>query len=339
MAKRIRSSSDLTGPEKAALFLLVLGEERSAPIVSRMGDEELVGVAGAMAGLGTMARSDVEGVIAEFVERMGSSDEIAGTVATTERILRRSLPKERVDALMEELRGPAGRTIWEKLGNVPASVLANYLKNEYPQTVAVVLSRLSPEKAAEVMALLPEAFALEGMLRMLRMEAVGKEVLESVESVLKVEFMAALGRSGRGDMHERMAEIMNGMDAHSRERMLSGLDERNRESAERVRRLMFTFEDLVRIDSDGIRRMTKDIPRAQLIAALKGAPRPIVDLFKNSMSERGWRIVADEIASSAPLRRAAVEEARSSIVLLAKELAAKKELAISDGAEDEGWVS
>ena len=127
---------------------------------------------------------------------------------------------------MDEIRGPAGRNMWEKLANVQEEVLANYLKNEYPQTVAVVLSKLRPEHAARVLAILPEDLALDVVNRMLRMEAVQKEVIERVEQTLRTEFMSNLSQTRRRDAHEVMAEIFNNFDRQTETRFMTALEER-----------------------------------------------------------------------------------------------------------------
>ena len=145
---------------------------------------------------------------------------------------------------MEEIRGPAGRTMWDKLANVNEQVLANYLKNEYPQTVAVILGKIQQGHAAKVLATLPENFAMEVVMRMLRMEAVNKDIEKDVERVLRTEFMSTLARTNRRDSHEMMAEIFNNLDRATESRFLSALEERNKDAAERIRSLMFTFEDL-----------------------------------------------------------------------------------------------
>ena len=166
----------LTGPEKAAVILLSLGEDHTR-LWQGLDEDEVKEVSQAMAGLGTVSAQVVEELMVEFVSGMSGSGAVMGSYEQTQRLLAAFMPAERVDALMEEIRGPAGRTMWDKLGNVNEAVLANYLKNEYPQTVAVVLSKIKSEHAARVLAALPEDFALECVMRMLRMETVQKEAL------------------------------------------------------------------------------------------------------------------------------------------------------------------
>ena len=140
-------------------------------------------------------------------------------------------------------------------------MLANYLKNEYPQTVAVVLTKVKPDHAARVLSLLPEGFSMEVIMRMLRMETVQKEALDGVEKTLKAEFMSNLARAQRRDAHEMMAEIFNNLDRQSETRILAALEERNRDAAERIRALMFTFDDLGRLDGAGVQVLLRAVPK------------------------------------------------------------------------------
>src|SRR5207245_7943232 len=164
-------------------------------------------------------------------------------------LLHQYLPPDGLFGIMYAIRGPAGRNMWEKLSNVQEEVLANYRKNEYPQTIAVVLSKLKPEHAARVLGIFPEDLALDVVNRMLKMEAVQKEVIESVEKTLRTEFMSNLSQTRRRDAHEVMAEIFNNFDRQTETRFITSLEEENRESAERIKALMFTFDDLVKLDS------------------------------------------------------------------------------------------
>src|SRR5580704_12371670 len=174
----------LTGPERAAVLMPALGEQFGGNIWSKLDDDELREISIVMSTLGTIEASSVEGLMLEFVSRMSASGALMGNYDATERLLQQYLPQERVHGIMDEIRGPAGRNRREKLSNVQDDVLANYLKNEYPQTVAVVLSKLRPEHAARVLAILPEELALDVVNRMLRIEAVQKEVVERLEQTL-----------------------------------------------------------------------------------------------------------------------------------------------------------
>jgi flagellar motor switch protein FliG len=288
-----------------------------------------------MASLGTVSAAVVEDLAREFAETIGQTGNLVGTWETTERMLLRTLPRDRVSQIMEEIRCPAGRTMWDKLGNVNEAVLANYLKNEYPQTVAVVLSKVKSEHAARVLSMLPESFAMEVVMRMLRMESVQKEALEGVEKTLKAEFMSNLARAQRRDAHEMMAEIFNNLDRQSETRILAALEERNRDAAERIRSLMFTFDDLVRLDGQGVQVLVRSVPKEQLLLALKGASENLRDLFFKNMSERAGKMFKEDLANLGPVRLRDVDEAQAAVVMMAKDLAAQGQITLQEGREDE----
>ncbi len=325
----------LNGAQKAATFMLAIGEEHAARLFAKMHEDEIRDISQAMASLGTVPAATVEELCREFAENLGQTGNLVGSWETTERMLLKTLPRERVAQIMEEIRGPAGRTMWDKLGNVNEAVLANYLKNEYPQTVAVVLTKVKPDHAARVLSLLPEGFAMEVVMRMLRMETVQKEALDGVEKTLKAEFMSNLARAQRRDAHEMMAEIFNNLDRQSEARILAALEERNRDAAERIRSLMFTFDDLSRVDGAGIQVLMRAVPKDQLTLALKGASEQLRELFLKNMSERAAKMLKEDLANLGPVKLRDVDEAQSAIVLLAKDLAAQGQIQMQDGREDE----
>ncbi len=328
-------SAGLSGPQRAATLMLALGEDVAAKVFDGLHEDEIRDLSLAMSALGTVSSQQVEEVCRDFAAQLGTTGHLIGSYESTERLLLKTLPKDRVAQIMEEIRGPAGRTMWDKLGNVNEAVLANYLKNEYPQTVSVVLSKVRPDHAARVLALLPEGFAMEVVMRMLRMETVQKEALEGVERTLRSEFMSNLARGSRRDAHEVMAEIFNNLDRAAEARILAALEERNRESAERIRALMFTFDDLQRLDGRGIQVLLRAVPKDRLALALKGASEPMRELFFRNLSERAGKLLRDDLAMLGPVRLRDVDEAQAGIVALAKDLAAQGEIQIADGRDDE----
>lgn len=326
----------LSGQEKAAILMLSVGDEHVTQVFQLMDDDEIRELSQSMANLGTVSSSLVERIFVEFAEQVSSTGSLVGTYESTERLLTKILGKERVENIMDEIRGPAGRTMWDKLGNVNESVLANYLKNEYPQTVAVVLSKIKSDHAARVLAMLPESFAMEVVLRMLRMEAVQKEVLDDVERTLRTEFMSNLARTNRRDAHEMMAEIFNNFDRNTESRFMTSLEETNRDAAERIKALMFTFEDLGKLDPGGIQTLLRNFDKEKLGLCLKGASESLRNLFFSNMSERAGKILKEDMEAMGPVRLRDVDEAQMAMVTLAKELAAKGEIMIADSkGEDE----
>ena len=330
--------SNLTGPQKAAVFMLALGEEQAAAIFEKMDDEEIRILSSYMSNLGKVNADTVETLLVEFSQQLSSTGALIGSFESTERLLLKTMDAQRVQQIMEEIRGPSGRTMWDKLGNVNEVVLANYLKNEYPQTVAVVLSKIKPSHASRVLGQLPENFALEVIMRMLRMETVHKDVLHQVERTLRNEFMTNLARTHRRDSHEMMAEIFNNLDRPTESRFMTALEERSQDAAQRIRSLMFTFDDLINLDGSGVQVLMRNVAKEQLLVALKGASKDVQDLFFNNMSERAAKMMRDDIANMGPVRLRDVDEAQSAIVNTAKGLAEANEIVLGGAGDDDELV-
>ena len=329
------SYNDLTGSEKAAIFMLSLEQEHSSALFNLMEDEEIKELSLAISKLGTIDSNIVDQLLAEFTSQQSSTGPLVGTFDTTERLLLAGFDSERVDSIMEEIRGPAGRTMWDKLGNVDENVLANYLKNEYPQTVALVLSKLKPEHCSRVLSVLPENFAMEVIMRLLQMEAVQKEVLDGVEKTLRSEFMSNLAaRSGRPDSHELMANIFNNFDGTTEERFMSALEKRNEESAERIKGSMFTFDDLVNVDPAGIQILLRQVDKDQLALAMKGSSEELRDLFFTNMSERAGKMMNEDMEAMGPVRLKDVNDAQAAIVTTARRLGEEGEIVIGGGGDE-----
>lgn len=338
-AGRVRDDyKSLTGSEKCAVLMLSLGEDHAARLFSMMDDDEIREISQTMANLGNINSKLVERLFKEFAEKFSSTGGLMGTLENTERLLGKVLDKDRLSNIMEEIRGPAGRTMWDKLGNVNEEVLANFLKNEYPQTVAVVLSKIKPDHAARVLALFPEAFAMEVIMRMLRMESVQKDVLNDVEKTLKTEFMNNLSRTSRRDPYEVMADIFNNFDRNTETRFLSALEERSKDSAESIKALMFTFDDLARLNPSGIQTLLRTVDKDKLPIALKGSSDALKDLFFSNMSERAAKILREDMNSMGPVRVRDVDEAQMAIVSAAKDLAARGEIIIAEEGGDDEFI-
>jgi len=324
-----------TGAQKTAILILAVGDALGGKIFSMLHEEEIREVSKAMVQMGPVPASVVEELCVEFSTSIGNTTGLAGGSDVTERLLLKTLPADRVAEIMEEINGPAGRTMWDKLGNVDEDVLASFLKHEYPQTVAVVLSKVRPEHAAKILAALPEAFSTEVVMRLLRMEAVQKDVLDGMERTLRSEFISSLGRTAKRDPHEQIATIFNNMDRKSEARFIDALERRDREAADRIRALMFTFEDLIRIPAQGIQVLLRSVQKDRIAMALKGASAEMKDLFFRNLSERAGKMLREEIESLGPVKVRAVDESRGELVRVAKDLAAQGKIEVKQASEDE----
>lgn len=332
------SHRPLSGDEKAAVLLLALGPDFGKPILEELDEMEIRQLSRAMVRLGPITQDMLDQLLVEFVTSISSNGAISGNSDTTERLLLSFLPQERVDAIMEEIRGPAGRNMWEKLSNVQEDVLASYLKNEYPQTIAVVLSKIASDHSGKVLAALPEELAMDVVQRMLALDPVQKDILEKIETTLRTEFMSTLSHTQRRDSHEQMAEIFNSFDRQTEARFITTLEERDREGAERIKALMFTFEDLARLEASAIQTLVQRMDKKELALALKGANETVKEIFFANMSARAGKMLKEDMEAMGPVRLKDVDEAQGRMVATAKDLAAKGEIIITKGQADEEMI-
>ncbi|MGI9416678.1 MAG: flagellar motor switch protein FliG [Geminicoccaceae bacterium] len=328
-------SDSLPGLKKAAMLMLVIGDDHALMLSERLAIDEIKLVTQEIATLGRINGDDVEALLRTFNSLMGAGSGVVGTYDTAKQLLSSILDEEQVKLIMKDISGSPSSNVWEKLSKVDDTVLANFLKNEYPQTIAVVTSKIRTDHAARVMAQLPEEIAIEAMMRMLRLDAVQDEVMTDVEDLLRVEFMANASGAQPRDQHEVMAEIFNYFDRTKEASFLEMLEERNKESAELIRSLMFTFDDLAKLDGQAIQLLLRNVDNSRLGLALKGGKDELKELFFGNMSERAAKILREDMENMGPVRVKDVEEAQSEIVIAAKALVDSGEITIaSENTED-----
>lgn len=329
--------AQLTGIEKASIIMMSVSQENATKMFNLMHDDEIKEISQTMSNLGTVNPDVVEKLFYDFTNSISDTLSFVGNVDNTEKLLATALGKDRVDSIMEDIRGPAGRNTWDKLSNISEEVLASYLKSEYPQTVALVVSKLLPAHAAKVLAILPQDFTSEVILRMLDMDNVKKEVLESVEKALRAEFISSIAKTQKYDGNEMIAEIFNNFDRVNEAKYMEMLEEQNPESAERIKNLMFTFDDLIKSDQQGIQALLRTADKSKLAIALKGTNDEVKDLFINNMSARASKILVEDMEAMGPVRLRDVDEAQTELIVVAKGLIDKGEMNLSQGdnAEDE----
>lgn len=335
MAININDISKLTGAQRVAIVLLSLSEENATKIFAMMNEEEIKDISYAMSHLGSISSEVVEKLMLQLNSELTGDSVFLGNLHTTEKLLEKILDKDQVQILIDEIKGPQGRNTWEKLSNVNEDLLALYFRNEHPQTAALVLSKISPDHAAKVLGNLPDSFAFEIISRILNIGTVKKEILERVEKILRAEFISSIGRTQKYDSHEMIAEIFNNLDRNSESKYMSMLENNIPESAAKIRDLMFTFEDLVKISPRGIQRLLRDVEKSKLTVALKGASDQVKKVLFVSMSRRAAEIINDELKTMGPVRVREVDLARGEIVNVAKGLIDSGEIDIIVDNKDE----
>lgn len=335
MSINTRDISKLTGAQKVAIVLLSLSDENATKVFSMMTEDEIKEVSHAMSSLGSISPEVIERLMTQLDSDLTGDTIFLGNLYTTEKLLEKILDKERVQILMDEIRGPQGRNTWEKLANVNEELLALYFRNEHPQTAALVLSKISPDHAAKVLSNLPDSFAFEIIKRILNIGNVKKEILEKVEKILRAEFISSIGRTMKHDSFEMIAEIFNSLDRNSESKYMAMLETNMPDAAVRIKDLMFTFEDLTRVTPRGIQRLLRDIEKSKLTIALKGASEEVHQIFFSSMSQRAAKIIKEELQSIGPVRVREIDAARTEIVTIAKTLISNGEIDVIIDNKDE----
>jgi len=328
----------ISGVEKAAMFMMAINQEVATKVFQMLEDDEIREISQSMSSLGNIQAESIEKLILEYSTEINASLSFVGNVQNTERLLRKILGKDKVDVILEDIRGPAGRNIWDKLANVNEEILANYLKNEYPQTTALILSKLPPAHSAKVLSSFSQDFSFEVIKRMLSMDSVKKEVLEKVEKTLRTEFISNLTKTQKYDNNQVMAEIFNNFDRSTETKFMELLEEHSGEAAERIKSLMFTFDDMLKIDTIGIQAILKAIDKSRLALAMKGTTEDVRNKFIENMSQRAAKILLEEIEGMGPVRLKDVDEAQGEIIVVAKELINKGEIELSDGGDADQLV-
>ena len=328
----------LTGTQKAAVLMMSMGDELAKTLFAKMEDDEIKCISLSMADLGIVDKAVVERVLNEFVVRMTETSDIKGNFHITEKFLEQVLPQSRQNKIVEAMQAPAGQTIWDQLCQVKEELLAEYLKNEYPQTIAVVLSHLEATYAAKVMALLPETLVMDVVMRMLHLEKVQKEVLQEIEQTIKTDFLATLNRVKSADQVDGVANIFNNLDSHTENRLMTGLFERNRNIAENIRSRMFTFEDLANLDSQALQKILRATDRKQIAMALKGASETLKAVFLENMPENAGVMLLEDMDVLGAVRVKDVDNAQTQIVNMAKKMIQDGLIDVSERMETEGLI-
>lgn len=327
----------IPGPVKAAILLLALGEEHGAHVWDLLDADEIKKVSSIMAHLGSVKSDMLNDIARNFLEDVNASN-LSGDKDTTEKILMNSLPRTKAKAIVQELRTPDNPTLWQKLGFINSDILGKYLKTEYPQISAVILARLDPDHAARILGQFQTDLATDLINRIAKIDTVDPDALKLIEDAIVQEFALGAKLPEKPDQIAKITKIFNHLDKKAEIRILSSLDDLNSQMSQKLRSLLFSFEDLTKMRAQSAQVLIRTIDREVLIKALKGATKNVRDFFFSQMSQRAARALQDEIDILGPIRLREVDEAQRIIVNLAKDLAAKGEIVLASNSSDDEMV-
>jgi flagellar motor switch protein FliG len=332
---------DLKGFEKAAILINYLGPNAAKSLFRNMDDGDIRKLLGIIAKYRIVPVQVTKKVLEEYYEMLSESSEyIFSENAASKETVIDALGEERARGVLGHLNpgAPVTRQL-ESLELVDAKSLANFLLNEHPQTVSVILAHLEPEKKGEVLKRLPEALQAEVVLRMANLDHVAPELISEVDRVLKQE-LANLGTVEQASLGgvQPVAEMLNVMDKTTETAIMSRIEEKDPILAEEIRKLMFVFEDIIKIDDRGIQTLLKEVPNDRLLLALKTANEDIkLKIFKN-ISQRAANLLKDDLGNMGPARLSDVEGAQQEIVNVARRLEGEGKILIARGGSEDALV-
>lgn len=331
------SEDNLTGPEKAAIFLLTLGDEFTSQVFKRLDDDEIKAVGRQMSRIDRVDKEDVAALLREFRSDEGGDEIYLSGTEMLENALKNAVPSDKASSILNDIRSDWRVTLFQKARKLEPKVLVNFLRNEHPQTVALVLSVLETAQAADILAELEEDVQIEVVMRMAELDKVSPDILVDVDRVLQEELLAVEGMEGQrlGGV-ESVAEILNNVDRSLESQVLEGVEEQREGLAEEIRRLMFVFEDLLGVDDRGMMAILKEVSTDDLKLALKTASEELKEKVFNNMSSRAVEMLKEDMEVMGPTRVKDVEAAQQSIIQVAKRLEGEgKVMLVSSGAEEE----
>ncbi len=331
---------ELTGTQKTAVLLLALGDKFTTEIFKRLDRKEIASVSKAVVELETVPKETVERVLRDFHQDLVTGqDVISGGQDSLKRMLMKNLDGETAKYIMDMLNLDTGPVPFRELERVSPRMLSQMLRNEHPQTLALILGHLSSDQAASLLTMLPAGVRAEVLMRLARLEAVPEDMLMEVDRVLQNQLVAMGGKEGKkvGGV-QSVAEILNAVDRATEEEVLSEIEEDSAQMAEDIRNLMFVFEDVKLLDDRSVRELLKEIGNEELTLALRGASDDLKLRFFKNMSERAANMVREELDFMGPTKLSDVEQAQQNIVKVVRRLEAEGKVVVSRGGGGDVFV-
>jgi flagellar motor switch protein FliG len=330
------ANQKFSGAQKAAILLLSFGEEISAEIFKNMTEFEIKRIGAAMSRLGRLELDVVEQVMGEFYGVLQQNRKFFyGGNDFTKKVIGTAFKGTDGDVIIDQLSLGSSSNL-DALELIDARTLSNFIRNEHPQTIALILAHLDPRKCGDTLKLLPESIRTEILIRIANLDSVAPEIIDEIDNVLRAEIqaMGSISTQKIGGV-EPIAEMLNLIDGATEGQILDGLEERDPELAERIRQLMFTFDDLVKIDDRGIQEIVKAVQTDKWKVALKTASEAVRDLVFKNMSERAASMLKEDMEAMPAVRLSDVEAVQYEIVQVARKLEEEGKIVIASGGDSQ----
>lgn len=330
-----RKPTRLNGAEKAAILFLCLGEERGGQLMQKLDATEIRKITRAISAMGEVPADVVEEVMREFGEKMSSYGGITGSVEAARGLLKGFLPEDRVAEILDEIEGSSTGDLWGDLSELDDKVLADVLRKEHNQTVAVILSRIRADAAAKVLPLLGQERAADLVERMVAMEELPTEALRSIEDSLRREVLAKAGRNAEAETEKQLVSVFNKLDSQVFEGLSRELEKKIPDKFRTIKQKMFVFNDLIELTPAPLAKVMREGTGKTLPLALRGAEKELREHFLAALPARSRDMLEEEMRDMGPVRSRDVKQAQSDLVEAALRLAADGEIELPTGDDEE----
>jgi flagellar motor switch protein FliG len=330
----------MTGTDKAAILLLYLGNEVTSKVYEHLDDEEIKRISKSMAHLGHVPRSTIMQVVEEFQEVINPE---AGIFSQGEEFVRKILEKalgpEKADLLMEELQASSYGDLVDILSNMDSKSIANFLSQEHPQTVAVILAKLKSKQTSEIISLLPQELQAEVVLRIADVEQVSPEILLEIDEVVRREIksMGGTTRYKVGGI-EKVVDMFNHFERSKEKQILDKLDVLSPPLAEIIRKHLFTFEDIFKLDDRSIQAIMREVSNDTLTLAMKTSPDEVKEKIFKNISSRAAEMIKEDLEVMGPVRLSDVEKAQSEIIKVVRKMEEEGKIVLAGRGGDDVLV-
>jgi flagellar motor switch protein FliG len=333
--RTITNPKALTGPERAAALLLYMGKPLASRLLKQFDSEELKLITRSVADLGAVTVPVLEVLVEDFAGQFATGADLLGSPDEVQQMLDGVLPPEQIADVMSDVTGNSNHVVWDRLSNVPEAVLANYLAKEHPQTAALIVSKISPPYAAKVIGKLPRDLRNELMRRMLNIAPVTDFAVRIIQAQLQEDLVSNISRHSGSGQHQRMADIINKLERDKMDDVMQALAAASPKTAEALRQLMFTFDDVIKLNARARTVLFDKIPTELVVLALKGTDSTFRDAILSSLAMRARRMVESELANTAPVLQRDVLKARRTIADAALELASTGQIELNSQEDEE----
>lgn len=329
-------SNKMTGPEKAAIFLLSLGEEEASQVFKKLSDSEIKQVAAAMSEIKKVPPDVADKVAEEFVKRFDKKDNLnIGGQAFLKSVVGNAFEQKQANKILRSLEMEKDGMPFEWSHDVDAGLLKEQIMSEHPQTIAMILAHLPSEKSSEILSTLPDDKKGDIAIRIVKLGQVPSEIIREVDETLRQEFSKVEASSAELGGIDAVVDILNNLDRASEDLIMETIEEEHSEMANEIREKMFVFEDLNKVDDRGMREILKKVENQQLALAMKTASEEMKQKILGNLSSRAAEMLMEDLEVMGPVRLAEVEEAQQVIIRAAKELEADGTIVLGGkGKED-----